>query len=158
MPVLDMAYDPSGTLIATGSADRTVRVWDIPRGHCTHVFREHSDLVNLVKFHPDGKKLLLYSASEDMTICVYSLRQKKCIHRFTDHVNPPTGLAFTESCRLVVSVGRDKVLNLYGAEDNSLVKTVAVMDELESVQYSIQGLSLLARLAVSPWQICRIRE
>ena len=29
MPVLSMSCDPSGTLVATGSADRSVRVWDI---------------------------------------------------------------------------------------------------------------------------------
>jgi WD40 repeat protein len=29
MPVLAMTYDPTGTLVATGSADRSVRVWDI---------------------------------------------------------------------------------------------------------------------------------
>jgi U3 small nucleolar RNA-associated protein 13 len=36
MPVLTMAYDPSGTLVASGSADRTVRVWDVSGGYCTH--------------------------------------------------------------------------------------------------------------------------
>ena len=36
MPVLCMAYDPTGTLVATGSADRSVRVWDIKGGFCTH--------------------------------------------------------------------------------------------------------------------------
>ena len=36
MPILSMSYDPSSTLVATGSADRVVRVWDVPRGYCTH--------------------------------------------------------------------------------------------------------------------------
>lgn len=36
LPVLTMEVDPTGTLVATGSADRTVRVWDIEKGHLTH--------------------------------------------------------------------------------------------------------------------------
>ena len=36
MPVLCMSYDPTGTLVATGSADRSVRVWDMLGGYCTH--------------------------------------------------------------------------------------------------------------------------
>ena len=52
MPVQCMVYDPTGTLVATGSADRTVRVWDIERGYCTHHFRDHLDVVRSLLFHP----------------------------------------------------------------------------------------------------------
>jgi U3 small nucleolar RNA-associated protein 13 len=52
MPVQCMVYDPTGTLVATGSADRTVRVWDIERGYCTHHFRDHTDVVRSLVFHP----------------------------------------------------------------------------------------------------------
>lgn len=73
MPVLTMAYDATGTLVATGSADRTVRVWDIERGYCTHNFKEHTEIVQHLKFHPDPNRLSLLSCSEDCTIRVYNL-------------------------------------------------------------------------------------
>lgn len=66
--------DGTGTLIATGSADRTVRVWDVERGYCTHNFREHTDIVQSVYFHPDPNRLLLFSCSEDNTIRIFDLR------------------------------------------------------------------------------------
>jgi WD40 repeat protein len=40
-PVADLAVDASGGLLATGSADRTVRVWDVDGGFCTHSFSGH---------------------------------------------------------------------------------------------------------------------
>lgn len=40
-PVADMAVDVSGGLLATGSADRTVRIWDVDGGFCTHAFAGH---------------------------------------------------------------------------------------------------------------------
>ena len=35
-PIMAMTFDPSSTLLATGSADSTVKVWDCTRNYCTH--------------------------------------------------------------------------------------------------------------------------
>lgn len=40
-PVADMAIDGTQTLLATVSADRSVKVWDIQGGYCTHSFNGH---------------------------------------------------------------------------------------------------------------------
>ena len=52
MPILCMAYDPTGTLVATGSTDHTAKVWDIEKGYCTHSFREHEEAVSLLRVPP----------------------------------------------------------------------------------------------------------
>lgn len=82
MPVLTMAYDSTGTLIATGSADRTVRVWDVEKGYCTHNFRDHTDIVQTVYFHPDPNRLLLFSCSEDTTIRIFDLLDNSSVACF----------------------------------------------------------------------------
>lgn len=40
-PVADLAVDDSGALLASASADNSVRVWDAAGGFCTHVFTGH---------------------------------------------------------------------------------------------------------------------
>lgn len=45
-PVALMATDPTSSLLATGSADGSVKVWDLAGGFCTHVFRGHSGVIS----------------------------------------------------------------------------------------------------------------
>lgn len=109
MPILCMQYDPTGTLVVTGSADRTVRVWDIAGGFCTHSFKEHTDIVRTVTFHPDPQRLQVISTSEDNTIRIYDLRESKCVAVFRSHVSLPTAVTFSPDGYIMASCGRDKV-------------------------------------------------
>lgn len=109
MPILCMEYDPTGTLVATGSSDRSVRVWDITKGYCTHSFTVHTDIVKTVTFHPDPQRLQLFSTSDDNTIAMYDLRDQQCVAQFKDHFSLPTSLAFSPDGYILVSSGRDKV-------------------------------------------------
>lgn len=46
MPIIDLAYESTGTLVASASADTTVMVFDVNKGFCTHVFRGHEGVVH----------------------------------------------------------------------------------------------------------------
>jgi U3 small nucleolar RNA-associated protein 13 len=77
-----LLFNILGTLVATGSADRTVRVWDVAKGFCTHNFRDHTDIVQTVYFHPDPNRLQLFSCSEDNTIRIFDLIDSNCVACF----------------------------------------------------------------------------
>lgn len=109
MPVLTMAYDPSGTLVATGSADNTIKVWDMQQGHCTHIFKEHSDAVQRLHFHPARNDLRLFSSGDDNTVRVFDLHDSACVAVFKDHMSLPTALTVAENGHILVTGGRDKV-------------------------------------------------
>lgn len=49
-PVITIAADQSGTLAATGSADGTIKVWDIRGGYLTHTFRGHAGVISALHF------------------------------------------------------------------------------------------------------------
>ena len=49
-PVITTATDQSGTLAATGSADGTIKVWDIRGGYITHTFRGHAGVISALHF------------------------------------------------------------------------------------------------------------
>ena len=56
-------------MIASGSRDQTVKLWDVSSGRCLETLTDHSDGVNSVCFSPDGKTLV--SGSRDGTIKLF---------------------------------------------------------------------------------------
>lgn len=109
MPILAMCYDSTGTFVATGSADRTVRVWDVVRGYCTHSFRDHTDIVQFVSFHPNQHQSLLFSSSDDNTIRLWDLIDSECVATFKDHLSTPKSLSLSPDGYMLISSGLDKV-------------------------------------------------
>ncbi|KAL1958762.1 hypothetical protein VTO42DRAFT_3881 [Malbranchea cinnamomea] len=49
-PVVTSAIDVTGSLLATGGADGSVKVWDIKRGYATHTFHGHGGVVSALCF------------------------------------------------------------------------------------------------------------
>jgi U3 small nucleolar RNA-associated protein 13 len=80
-----MAFDASSTLVATGSADSTIRVWDVEKGHGTHLFKGHSGVISALCFYSttDSRtgqtKFLLASASDDCKIRIWDLSSRRCV-------------------------------------------------------------------------------
>ena len=66
--VTSVAFSPDGKHIASGSYDKTIRVWDAETGHVSGPLTGHDDWVTSVAFSPDGKHIA--SGLEDNTIRV----------------------------------------------------------------------------------------
>lgn len=49
-PVVTLAVDKTGTLLATGGADGIVKIWDIRAGYTTHTFHGHGGVVSALHF------------------------------------------------------------------------------------------------------------
>ncbi|KAL1965655.1 hypothetical protein VTN77DRAFT_5332 [Rasamsonia byssochlamydoides] len=49
-PVVTTAIDSTGTLLATGGADGSIKVWDIRGGYITHTFHGHGGVISALCF------------------------------------------------------------------------------------------------------------
>lgn len=126
-PVTVMAFSPDGAWLATGSADRSVSIWDFEHGFYTHKFKGHQGVLMSMAFHPDAERFELITGAEDGQVRVWNMESRGC-RLLENHLSAVTGFAFVDDGEGLVSVGRDKVLNLWNLNTYSLTRTIPVFE------------------------------
>jgi WD40 repeat protein len=82
-PVYSVAWSPDGKRLATGSEDKTAKVWDAATGKELLTLSGHSAPVNSIAWSPDGKRLA--TGSDDKTAKVWDAATCKELLTLSGH-------------------------------------------------------------------------
>nr|XP_034311300.1 transducin beta-like protein 3 [Crassostrea gigas] len=132
-PVLTMDFDVSSTLLASGSSDTTIKLWDIDKQYCTHNLKGHTGVISIVKFHPDNEKLQLFSAADDYKVKVWDLRTSKCLMTVEAHYSVVTSMVFSPDNTTMYSGGRDRIVSVWDVGELKVTKAIPVFESVEAV-------------------------
>ncbi len=109
---------PDGSLLASASSDKTVRLWDPITGELRNTLEGHLDSVNAVVFSPDGN--LVASASDDKTVRLWDPTTgelRNTLEKHLDHVN---AIAFSPDGHLLASASDDRIIRLWNPTTGEL--------------------------------------
>lgn len=100
-----LAYNPAGTLLATGAQDGRVRVWDLATRTIVATLGNFQALVRDLEFTPDGRHLI--ASSRDGTVRMFTLNWQELLAIAEERVTRDLTNAecrqylHTSECRLV---------------------------------------------------------
>ncbi|MEH1862447.1 MAG: WD40 repeat domain-containing protein, partial [Nostoc sp.] len=116
--VNSVAFSPDDKIIASASADNTVKLWNASTGKEITTLNGHSNLVNSVAFSPDGKTIA--SASADKTVKLWNAATGKEIITLKGHSNSVNSVAFSPDDKIIASASADNTVKLWNMYPNHL--------------------------------------
>ncbi|HEV7701145.1 MAG TPA: WD40 repeat domain-containing protein [Pyrinomonadaceae bacterium] len=115
-PVYCVVFSPDGKTVATGSADKTVKLWQFATGIQIRSLDGHTGPVTSVAFSADGRTLA--SGSKDHTIKLWDVRTGREIQTFAGHSGPINAVTFSSNGITLASASDDETIKIWPLASN----------------------------------------
>ncbi len=117
-----VALSPDGSLAATCSEDKTVRLWYTTGRKRIKAMIGHEKPVNTVAFSASGA--FLASGSDDKTIRLWHVAKRFCITALVGHAGPVTAVAYSSAESILASASEDGTVRLWDTKERQPLRVV----------------------------------
>jgi len=125
--VIALAISPDGKLIATGSKDKTVKLWDANTGKLTATLTGHKGKIYKVIFSPDGRTVA--SASDDKVPKLWDAQTGQLKASLSGHKGYIYTLEFSPESKSVLTASADNTAKLWDANTGEMKFSLLVHDK-----------------------------
>ncbi len=116
-----LCFNPDGKMLATASADKFVKIWEVPSGKFIKSFEGHTHHVLDIGWAADGK--LLASAGGDNTVKVWDFEKGEQARTVQAHAKQVTRLLFVGKKNEFLTAGGDNQVKMFNATNGGATKS-----------------------------------
>lgn len=143
-----LSWSPSGRLIAEGTKDGTINIWDISNRTIIKSQKEHHGTINSLSWSPDGKSLV--SGSSDNTMRIWKIDEvkekvevKKDLESHRGHQSAVNGVSWSPDGEKIAGGDSDGIVGIWGAgKGEEIFYIKAHKDPVFSIKWSPNGKQL----------------
>lgn len=139
-----VAISPDGSTIASGSYDKSIKIWDTFTGILLRTLTDNVGRVHSVAYSPNGNRIV--SVSNDYytyTINIWDINDGMLLHSLTGHTSSVHSVTFSPDGSTIASGSYDNTIKIWDANTGALLRTLSGHTKpVLSVVYSIDGKTL----------------
>lgn len=109
--VRSIAVDESNEWFVTGSADRTVKIWDLASGRLKLTLTGHISAVRGISISP--RHPYMFTVGEDKTVKCWDLEQNKVIRNYHGHMSGVYCVSLHPTLDVLMTGGRDSTVRVW---------------------------------------------
>ncbi|NEP71779.1 MAG: TIR domain-containing protein [Okeania sp. SIO2G4] len=141
--IRSLSFSPDGKILASGSDDKQIKLWNMETGAEIRTFSGHDRSVISVCFSADGK--ILASAGKDKKIKLWDVETGKEIDTFSGHTDWINSMNFSPDGKILVSGSKDNTIKLWNVETGKEIYTLfGHQDSVISISFSPDGKTLVS--------------
>ncbi|CAD8178221.1 unnamed protein product [Paramecium octaurelia] len=141
--IYSVCFSPDGTLLASGSRDNSIWLWDIQTGLQKIRLEGHSDQVQSVSFSLDGT--ILVSGSADCSIRLWDVKTGDQKSKLDGHSNYVCAICFSPDCATLASCSDDNTICFWDVQTGQQQsKLEGHSNWVSSIVFSHNGTTLVS--------------